>query len=64
MGGEFNLVGTLLMVGFAAFSAWLGRKLATRWQEKKRRDAEQAARASESRQVRRARERRNRPDDR
>lgn len=60
MGGEFNLLGTLLMVAFAALSAWLGRKLATRWQDRKRRAAEQAARASESRQVRRARERQGR----
>ena len=57
MGGEINVVGMLLMVACALFAAWLGRRLSAGRRERKRRAAEQAARAGESRQVRRARER-------
>jgi hypothetical protein len=57
MGGEINLIGMLLMVACAALAAWLGRKLSAGRRERKHQAAEQAARATESRQVRRARER-------
>ena len=57
MGGEINVIGMLLMVACALLAAWLGRKLSTGRRARKRQAAEQAARAGESRQVRRARER-------
>ena len=57
MGGEINVIGMLLMVACAVLAAWLGRKLSAGRRARKRQAAEQAARAGESRQVRRARER-------
>ena len=59
--GDFNLVGNILMVGFAVLCFWLGRKLSNGRRAKKRQTQELAAREGESRQVRRARERQQRP---
>ncbi len=59
--GDFNLVGNILMVGFAVLCFWLGRKLSTGRRARKRQAQELAAREGESRQVRRARERQQRP---
>lgn len=58
MGGDFSLIGTLLMMGCAALCFWGGRKASNAWHARKHRQAVEAARATESRQVRRARERR------
>ena len=59
MGGfDFNAVGLLLAVVMGVGSAWLGRRLSRQWREKKRERERAAAEAKESRQVRRARQRR------
>ena len=51
-----------LMIGglCAVFCFWLGRRLSQKWQGKRRERARGAALAQESRQVRRARQRRER----
>ncbi|KTT19302.1 hypothetical protein [Pseudacidovorax intermedius] len=59
MGGiDFSTLGLLLGAGTGVLSFWLGRKLTAKWRLRKREKEEIARRATETRQQRRARERR------
>lgn len=63
MGGlDVSAIGLLLGALSGALCFWGGRWLRARWLARRREKAQAAARAGESRQVRRARERRERGD--
>ena len=58
MGGQdVSALGVAIMVVTGAGAFWLGRTLSRRWRQRRRRREDAAARAQESRQARRARER-------
>lgn len=54
---DISALGLLLGVLGGVFSFWLGRRWRAKWLQRRRQREDAAARASESRQVRRARER-------
>jgi uncharacterized membrane protein YdjX (TVP38/TMEM64 family) len=54
----FDFAAVLLLVVTSALTFGVSRYLSRRWREKRRQQAQAARRAGESRQVRRARERR------
>jgi uncharacterized membrane protein YdjX (TVP38/TMEM64 family) len=55
---SFDFAGVLLLVVTSALTFGVSRYLSRRWREKRRQQAQAARQAGESRQVRRARERR------
>ena len=61
MGEAVTAVSLAIALAFAGLSFWLGRKLGGNWRAKKALEARRRAQAGESRQVRRARERRGSP---
>ncbi len=56
-GQDVSALGMAIMVVTGAGAFWLGRTLSRRWQQRRHRREDAAARAQESRQARRARER-------
>jgi len=56
-GQDVSALGVAIMAITGAGAFWLGRTLSRRWQQRKRDKEQAAARAQESRQARRARER-------
>lgn len=57
-GLDISIAGLLVMGVTALVSFWIGRTLSRGWRERRRNAQEAKARAAESRQTRRARERR------
>ena len=56
-GQDVSALGVAIMAVTGGGAFWLGRTLSRRWQQRKRDKEQAAARAQESRQARRARER-------